>query len=241
MPRSKGKKRAKPAGPQEYSRLVELLNDRHVRAIVFSLTEEQEIKGVRYNQLYRNSNNLLHESKEKEMSIKTFNDHLKELVKLDFVERIERSRYEVRYRWRFFDETKSYWAKQVERDIQLFRKAAEEIWALLQKARLSDEEVAKNYISYSVNFLDLIVLRCLYLGVKLYDGENWPQISFLLNNTMLQIIDHVALAIHYLSEEQAESEKYLAGFLEKADKTYESALEKFSNQRATHRKVNVRM
>lgn len=223
---------------KNFSKLMEHLTyDIHSRAILFALVDTPVIEGLRFNQLYRATDEILARmrkpvlptEKPKKLSVKTFNEHLKGLVKTKLVERDKVSRQNVRYRLHFLDELTRFLARETARDIKLFQQAAEQTWSLLKKTGLSDEETAKHYISYFINFLDLITLKTLYLGIKLTHDP--VHLVFLLHSMYSEIINHIGLAIAYLSTVPEVSEEYLHNFLKGIQEKYESMLKEMEQMK----------
>lgn len=249
LPRKKRKQREKEKWQPDqkdknFSKLMERFTyNIHSRAILFALVNTPVIEGLRYNKLHRTANqvfkeintrtqlfiNKLTQKPKEKMSAKTFDVHLKELVKTKLVERHEVSKYEVRYRVQFLDELTRSLARETARDIKLFQQAAEQTWSLLKKTGLSDEETAKHYISYFIDFLDLITLKTLYLGIKL--TRDPVHLVFLLQSTYSQIINHIGLAIAYLSTVPEVSEEYLHNFLKGIQEKYDSMLKEMEQMK----------
>jgi hypothetical protein len=201
-------------GSHAFSELMEELTyDPHSRSILFALTETAVVEGLRYNELYRSANQIFGESSEAKsttgspkgldskpkMSIKTFNEHLNRIVSTKLVERKEISRHEVRYRMKYFDEKTRFLSKEMANDIKLFQEAAQETIAFLAKAHLSDEETVKWYVGFFNTFLEILILKTLYLGVKLFQAKDPIHVLFLLDSTYPKIKNHVALAAAFLS------------------------------------------
>jgi len=167
-----------------------IITDPYDIAIFKTLWERKNL-GARYNELYRLVN------KKHKLPIKTFNVHLKKLVDLGLVEKIEKSRFNVRYRIRFFDEITAHYQKIIEENHEAFVEWLKESMKALPETK---ETAVRRIVESAVEEVMLQAFLLLWQGEKMIRKGFNEHAMFMLAAYMREAELNLAFVMNILSQ-----------------------------------------
>jgi DNA-binding transcriptional ArsR family regulator len=203
------------------SELVDLLvRDKISSAIVETLVKSLDASGLRYNELYRQTQATLdnkrginqlvktkQNSKKISLTQTTFDKHLKKLMAIKVVTRIEETRYNVRYQTPL---AKTLNEVAMDMKLKMQVKEAEDMigtWGdaqeIIEWSNVHDKEkriaTIETYIRLGLHLVAFHLLECMSIGVAELQEGKFVKFSSMLAETYREIMLKILAVTVYLS------------------------------------------